>query len=402
MAVNAPPFEVPRRRLKTPFYDGLAAQDYLNRWHSWNGYTVPDALYDAELEYFAIRNSASVFDLSPMCKYRIRGADAVGFLDRLVTRDMTRVEPGQVAYVVWCDGAGQVLDDGTVFHLSPGDFRLCAQERQYDWLVDSAAGFDVRIENETDTVAALALQGPTSFSVLSSLGLEGIGELKPFRLAQFDFGGGNLVVSRTGFTGDLGYELWVDPALASRLWDALFDAGKIHGIRANGTDALSLARIEAGFLQAGIDFLPARDVVRTGRTRSPFELGLEWLVDMGKPNFNGREALARELRKGSRWRLVRLDIEGNKPAHNAYIYARKRGNRREIGFITSAAWSPICKKNIALGTVDARFGRPGDTLWVEVYYQREMHWSRMMARADVVDGPFWSPARRRATPPAPA
>ncbi len=393
--------EVPQGRLRTPFYERMAAVDTLNTWHEWKGYTTPDALFDAEIEYFAIRNAAAVFDLTPMTKYRITGPDALPFIDRVVTRDMHKVGVGRVAYAVWCNDQGQVLDDGTVFHLGDNDYRLCSQERHLDWLVDSAIGLDVNVRDETADVAALALQGPTSFSVLSAVGLKGIGDLKPFQLMQVELDGQALMVSRTGFTGDLGYELWMDPADALDWWDRLFAAGAPFGIRAIGGDALQLARIEAGFLQAEADFLPAKCTVRTGRTRSPFELDMGWLVDFSKPNFNGRRALAEEMRSGSRWRLVRLDIEGNKPAHNAYIYARRRGNRKEIGFTTSAAWSPICKQNVALGTVDARYGAPGDRLWVEVYYQREMHWSRVMAEAQVVEGPFWSPARRRATPPAP-
>lgn len=392
--------EVPQGRLASPFRDRQVALDTLNRWHEWKGYTVPDALYDAEIEYFAIRNSAAVFDLTPMTKYRITGPDSLAYIDRLVTRDMSKVAAGRVAYAVWCNDQGQVLDDGTVFHLRDGEYRLCSQERHLDWLVDSAIGFDVDIVDETADVAALALQGPTSYSVLSALGIDGIGELKPFQLMHVEVDGQPLTVSRTGFTGDLGYELWMRPDDATDWWDRLFAAGAPFGIRAIGGDALQLARIEAGFIQAEADFLPAKCTVRTGRTRSPFELDLGWLVHFTKPNFNGRRALADEMRTGSRWRLVRLDIDGNKPAHNAYIYARHRGNRREIGFTTSATWSPICKQNIALGTVDARYGAPGDTLWVEIYYQREMHWSRVMAEARVVEGPFWSPPRRRATPPS--
>ncbi len=393
--------EVTQGRLCTPFYDRMVAVDTLNKWHEWKGYTTPDALFDAEIEYFAIRNAAAVFDLTPMTKYRITGPDALPFIDRVVTRDMQKVGLGRVAYAVWCNDQGQVLDDGTVFHLGENDYRLCSQERHLDWLVDSAIGLDVHVREETAEVAALALQGPTSFSVLAAAGLESIASLKPFQLTHLELDGQSIMVSRTGFTGDLGYELWMDPAHAVDWWDRLFAAGAPFGIRAIGGDALQLARIEAGFLQAEADFLPAKCTVRTGRTRSPFELDMGWLVHFTKPNFNGRKALAEEMRSGSRWRLVRLDIDGNKPAHNAYIYAKRRGNRQEIGFTTSAAWSPICKQNVALGTVDARYGAPGNRLWVEIYYQREMHWSRVMAEARVVEGPFWSPARRRATPPAP-
>ena len=387
-------------RLQTPFYKKLAALDTVNRWHAWKGYTVPDELFCEDMEYFAIRNATGVFDLTPMTKYRIRGNDALAYVDRLVTRDMRKVSPGRVAYAVWCNDQGQVIDDGTLFHLKEGEYRLCSQERHFEWLLDAAAGFDVTITEETADVAALAVQGPTSYSILSRAGLDLAG-LKPFGLTHLDFDGSELMVSRTGFTGDLGYELWVSPDKAELLWDTIFDAGSLTGIRAIGTNALNLARIEAGFIQAYDDFLPADETVRAGRSRSPFELGLDWLVDFKKPVFNGRRALAAEKRNGSRWRFVRLNIEGNKPAHHAYIFAKQKRNKSAIGFVTSAAWSPVCKQNIALGTVQMPHGRVGDTLWVEIYYQREMHWSRVMAAAEVVDKPFWLPARRRATPPLP-
>lgn len=393
--------QVRQSRLRTPFYPRHAELDMLSAWHDWKGYAAADAFYSPDIEYFAIRNATGVFDLSPMTKYRIRGPEALAYLDRLVTRDMQKVAPGRVAYAVWCDDRGQVLDDGTIFRLGDSDYRLCCQERHFDWLKAAAIGFDVDIAEETAEIAALAVQGPTSFSVLAGLGIDGLRDLPPFGLLNADFRGAALTVSRTGFTGDLGYELWVAREAALELWDALFDAGRLYGIRAIGTDALDLARIEAGFLQAQAEFLPADQTVRSGRTRSPLELGLDWLVDFRKPNFNGRRALAEEKRRGSTWRFVRLDIEGNKPAHHAYVFPRRTRNRGSVGFITSAAWSPVCKKNIALGTVRTPHGRPGETLWVEIYYRREMHWARVMARATVVEGSFWSPERRRATPPEP-
>jgi len=393
--------QVHQGRLRSPFYARLAALDTLNSWHEWKGYSSADALYCDETEYFAIRNATAVFDLTPMTKYRISGPDALEYIDRLVTRDMHKIKPGRVAYAVWCDDRGQVIDDGTIFHLREGEYRLCSQERHFAWLQTAAIGFDVSIVLETDDVAALAVQGPTSFTVLKTMGLNGVEELKPFGLMHFDFDGANLMVSRTGFTGDLGYELWIEPGKAELLWDALFEAGKLHGIRAMGTHALELARIEAGYLAAYEDFLPADATVRNGRTRSPFELGLNWLVDFKKPNFNGRRALAEEKRRGSTWRLVKLDIEGNKAAHHSYIFAQEKGNKKEIGFVTSAAWSPVCKQNIALGTVRMPHGAVGSNVWVEIFYQREMHWSRAMAKATVVDKPFWFPPRRSVTPPGP-
>jgi aminomethyltransferase len=294
-----------------------------------------------------------------------------------------------------------VLDDGTIFHLREGEYRLCSQERHLDWLMASAIGFNVSIVEETAEVAGLAVQGPTSYSVLSGLGLPGLDELKVFGLMHCDFEGSELMVSRTGFTGDLGYELWIEPAKAEALWDALFEAGKLYGIRPIGVHALEMARVEAGYLAPFEDFLPAKGTVRTGRTRSPLELGMDWLVDFKKPNFNGRRALAEEKRNGSTWRLVKLDIEGNKIANASYIYEKAKGNKTNIGFVTSAVWSPVCKQNIALGTVRMPHGAPGSKVWVEIYYQREMHWNRAMAEASVVDKPFWFPPRRSATPPGP-
>lgn len=393
--------EVHQGRLESPFYPRLKALDRLDTWHTWKGYTSADALYDAELEYFAVRNSTGVFDLTPMTKYRITGKESLDYIDRLVTRDMRKIAVGRVAYAVWCNDQGQVIDDGTIFHLREGEYRLCSQERHLPWLMAAATGFDVTIREETADIAGLAVQGPTSFSIMKNLGLDGIETLKPFGLMHFDFQGTELMVSRTGFTGDLGYELWLAPNKALALWDALFEAGRHYDIRAMGTHALEQARIEAGYLAAYQEFLPADETVRTGRSRSPFELGLDWLVDFKKANFNGRRALAAEKLNGSKWRLVKLDIEGNKPAHHSYIYAKPRKNKKEIGFITSASWSPVCKQNIAIGSVRMPHGATGDTVFVEVYYQREMHWSRVMAKAMVVDKPFWFPARRSATPPAP-
>ncbi len=392
--------EVEQGRLRSPFYPRQADLDRLNQWHDWKGYASADGFYDTTLEYFSIRNSTGVFDLTPMTKYRITGPDALDYLNRLVTRDMAKIKPGRVAYAVWCDDEGQVIDDGTIFHLKQGEYRLCSQERHMAWLQAAAIGMDVSIVDETEEICGLAVQGPTSFSVLQAMGLDGIENLRPFGLDTYDFQGTELMVSRTGFTGDLGYELWTTPDNALNLWDALFAAGELYGIRAIGTDALEHSRIEAGFIAAYIDFLPAHVTVRSGRSRSPLELGLDWLVDFKKPNFNGRRALAEEKRKGSNWRLVKLDIEGNKEAHNSYIYPKKGGGK-EIGFITSAMWSPVCKQNIAIGTVRAPHGKVGDKLYVEVYYQREMHWSRVMAEATVVDKPFWDPPRKRATPPGP-
>lgn len=382
---------------QTPFHPRTSQLNTLNEWHRWKDYTTADAYFDAALEYSAIRNACAVFDLTPMTKHRITGPDALPFLNRLITRDVAKIKPGKVGYCVWCDDNGQVIDDGTVFHMREGDYRLCSQERQLEWLERSAFGFDVSIVEDTHDVAGLALQGPTSCAVLKAIGCQDVEKLPPFGIAFFPFAGGELMVSRTGYTGDLGYELWIDPSRALALWDALFERGEVHGIRPMGTHALEVARIEAGFIQAHVDFLPADQAIMLDRTRSPFELDLGRLVDFKKPNFNGRRALLEEQKRGSRYRLVKLDIEGNKPARSSYIYDRKHN---VVGTVTSAEWSPSAKSNIALASLEMPWGLPNDELWAEIYYQRELKWFRVMARCRVVEGSFFDPPRRRATPAA--
>lgn len=382
--------------LESPFHPRLAELNLANHWHSWKGFLSANHFDKIDFEYFAIRNACSVMDLTPMRKYRVRGPDALAFFDRMMTRDMSKIKPGRVGYSVWCNDQGKVIDDGTVFRFDDNDYRLCSYEFQMEWLTISSAGFDVEITDETEDVAALSFQGPTSFAVLSKMGLTGIETLKPFGIMHFPYHGSELMVSRTGFTGDLGYELWVDAPLALTLWDELFEAGKDHGIRAVGTDALDLVRIEAGFVQAGDDFTPALRTIRKDHDRSPFELGLDWLVHLDKPNFTGCKALIEEKKKGSKYRFVKLDIEGNKPAHASYIF---HGKKKKAGVVTSASWSPTCKQNIAFAQLEVSRDHPLDDLWAEVYYQRELAWSRVWLKCTVVDKPFWDPPRRRATPP---
>src|SRR5579863_9851751 len=306
-----------RPLLPTPFHERARELSQVDSYIPWSGYTTVDVFTTVEQEYFAIRNAASVYDLTPMVKYRIAGADALRFLNRLVTRDLRKLPPGRVAYALWCNDHGHLIDDGTVFCLAKGEYRLCTAERQLDWLLDSSLGFDVSIAEVTEEVAALALQGPTSCAVLKGLGLAGVERLKPFELGSFvaqQPGAPPLMVSRTGFTGDLGYELWMRPADAESVWDALMEAGRTRGIRPIGSRALNIARIEAGFLLPNLDFISAAHTLRIGTERSPLELGLGWLVDFGKGHFTGRRALLEEQRAGPKRQLVGLDIEGNKPA----------------------------------------------------------------------------------------
>ena len=395
---QTPPPHYLKPLLETPFHRRARALSQVDSFITWSGYSTVDVFTTMEQEYFAIRNAATLYDLTPMVKYRIIGADALPYLNRLVTRDIAKLRPNRVAYAVWCNDAGHVLDDGTVFRLDEDEYRLCTAERQIDWLLDSAVGFDVEVSEITEEIAALSLQGPTSHAVLRTAGLAGVERLKPFDVGHFALGSHTLLVSRTGFTGDLGYELWMEPAAAEEVWDALVVAGRTRGIRAIGSQALNIARLEAGFLSPHVDFVSAEQTIRTGRDRSPIELGLAWLLDFDKGHFNGRRALLAERARGPRRQMVALDVAGNKPAHNALLYTEAHG-KREIGSVTSAAWSPTCKRNIALAMVDAPYFKIGTALWAEIYLNRELVWERRMSRAAVVERPFFAPERRRATPP---
>ncbi|MCU9849147.1 aminomethyltransferase family protein [Defluviimonas sp. WL0024] len=388
-------YEAPLRT--TPFHDRIAAANVLNQWGPWAGYTTALVLEDAEMEYSAIRNTASLYDLCPMIKYRIAGRDAVDYLNRLTLRDVARVAVGAVQYTAWCDDRGKLLDDGTLFRLGEAEFLLCCQERHLPWLLDSAIGFEVSVHDVTAEIAALSLQGPCTASVLDAAGFD-VSALKPYRFASFPFDGGDLIISRTGFTGDLGYELWIEPALALPLWDRLMAAGAYCGIRPVGSHALDIARIEAGFLAAHADFVPADQALREDRVRSPYELALDWMIDFGKGHFNGRRALLAE-RDGqtSEWAFVALDIEGNVAADHAILYD---GRNREVGQITSAAWSPSAKRSIALAQVRRphHAGAKGG-LRAEIYALRELHYVKLMMTARMTERPFFAPPRRRTTPP---
>ncbi len=391
---------------QTPFHPRTSAANRMNDWGAWAGYTTAMTFGDDAMEYTAIRNAASLFDLCPMVKYRVSGPDAAAYLNHLTVRNAEKLSVGGVHYTIWCDDAGKIVDDGTLFRLGPQDYRICCQERHLPWLRDAAIGCDVTVDEETDSIAALALQGPCSASVLAAAGFE-VWNLKPFRMASFrfqtgqfqtgQFQTGQLMISRTGFTGDLGYELWTTPDLALPLWDHLFQAGAAYGLRPIGSNALNLARIEAGFIIANMDFIPATQALREDRVRSPLEMGLDWMIDWDKGHFNGRRALLAERDNGtSEWRLVGLDIAGNVSAEGALLYHNKQ---TEAGFITAAAWSPTTKRNLAIAHLARRFAQ-GDNLWVEIYARRELQYVKLMLPVSVVDRRFFNPPRKRATPPA--
>lgn len=387
-----------RRALaRTPFHDRLSALSANEEWMAWNGYKVARVVDKLATEYFAVRSGCAVMDLTPMEKYRIAGPDARRFLDRLVTRDISKLRPGRVSYVVWCNDEGKVIDDGTLFQLGESDYRLCSQQHQLDWLQISAAGFDVRIDLETHDVAALAVQGPTSFAVLEAAGIEGLGALEPFDVVELRLGALPVTVSRTGYTGDLGYELWMAPDHALEVWDAIFAIQGRYDIHAMGLSALEMVRIEAGFIMPGFDFPIAEATIRHGYDRSPYEVGLGWLVSLDKGHFTGRQALRAERARPPERRLTRLVVSGNKPVGEAFVYDRRNG--RQVGEVKCTTWSPILKSNLALADITLKNGKLPGELWARIDYQRELKWHSTWARCEATSKPFYVPEHRSATPP---
>lgn len=383
--------------LQSPFHSRTSQLNINQQWLEWNGYASAVYYHDAHIEYFATRNTCAVFDVSPMRKYRFRGPDTEAMLDRMVTRDVTAQGVNTVAYNVWCTDAGRVVDDGTLFRLADDEFMVCCADPCFDWFKLCAVGFDqVEIIDISDDVAALALQGPTSCALLKAMGFAGIEQCKPFEIVSFPYAGGQIMISRTGYTGDLGYEMWLAPEQAEQLWDDLFSKGRVYGIQPLGDESLDMARLEAGFIAPDVDFHGALHTVELHHDHSPFELGLGWIVNFKKTHFTGRAALLRQKEAGNYRRLLKLDIEGNKPAENSILYSNKKCSR-EIGYVTSARWSPVVKANIAYGLVEAKY-LDGE-IWAEIYHQKELRWYRKVSRCTRVTKPFWSPERAKQTPP---
>ena len=385
-------------RLKlSPFHDRQAALNLRDSWSVWNGYKFAEYYYDAEYEYFCIRNTCGTYDICPMQKYLIQGDNAEAMLNRMVTRDITKLKENRVTYVCWCTNEGRMIDDGTIFKLGPKKFMLTCGSPSLAWLKKASFGFDaVEIEDITDTLAALSFQGPTTFSVLKAMGLKGIEDLKPFQIGYFDFAESGLMISRTGFTGDLGYELWIQNKDALELWDKLYSIGEDYGIQPYGESATNMARLEAGFIMPYMEFNEALKTVHYQHDQTPFELNLGWLVDFNKPLFNGRKALLLDKKNGPKYTLTKLDIEGNKPAEGSYIYGDKKCSL-EIGYVTSAMWSPAVKANIAMAMIETEHLQ--GEIWAEIYYEKELRQYDKVARCSIKEKPFWAPSRARMTPP---
>lgn len=375
----------------------------------WAGYYAVSA-YEArhEHEYHAIRNAAALIDISPLFKYIVSGPDAARLIDRIITRDVSRMQVGQVIYTPWCDEHGWILDDGTVSRLDDQRFRWTAAEPNLRWITRNAARLDVTIDDVSERLAAVALQGPTSAHVLQRAADVDVGSLKYFRVTRGAIAGRRVEISRTGYTGDLGYEIWVDRREAGPVWDALMAAGRAFGIRPAGLLALDVARIEAGLLLIDVDFISVRKAMTEAQRYSPFEMGLGRLVDLSKDRFVGRAALAVEQRRGPRRQIVGLVVDwpevealytasGLPPlaepaASRVAVPVFQRGH--QIGRMTSSTWSPVLKQMIGLATVDAAEASPGVRIEVEHTVDAVRH----RVGAVVTPTPFFKPARKTQAP----
>ena len=387
-------------RLKeTHFHPRQSLLNFHEAWSSWNGYKFANYYYEEEYEYFCIRNTCGTYDICPMQKYLIEGADAETMLNRMVTRDIKKLHIDRVTYVCWCTDEGRMIDDGTIFKLADDRFMLTCGSPCLAWLRKSSFGFrDIELSDISEKMAALSFQGPMTCEVLKNMGLSRIETLRPFGIMHFSFGDSDqqLMVSRTGFTGDLGYELWINPEVALELWDALYAAGDDYGIQPYGEFATNMARLEAGFIMPAIEFNEALKTVHYRYDQTPFELSLDWLVDFNKPHFNGRTALLEERKRGPAYKLVKLDIEGNKPADEAFLYSDRECSQ-EIGYVTSAMWSPVVKANIALAMVEPDY--LAGEIWAEINYQKELRYHTRVSKCTIKKSPFWAPERARITPP---
>jgi aminomethyltransferase len=395
----------------TPFHPRtLALCESLN-YRDWAGYYAPSA-YEVhhEHEYNAIRNATALIDISPLFKYIVSGPDATRLVDRVITRDATKVAVGQVIYTPWCDERGKVIDDGTVSRLEEQRWRWTAADPSLRWFRQNGAGLDVHVDDVSERVAALALQGPTSARVLRDFADADIDSLRYFRVAPGTIAGVPVDISRTGYTGDLGYEIWLPAERSLDVWDALVAAGRPHDLHAAGMLALDIARIEAGLLLIDVDFNGSRKCLIDEQRYTPYEMNLGRLVSDRKGPYVGRAALARERASGPVRQIVGLEIGWNEvealftriglppqvPSTASRVHVPVYRNGRQVGRATSTTWSPVLKRLIGLATLDAPHFAVGTDLEIEMTVEAV----RDRAPARVVATPFFNPTRKTAVPPA--
>jgi aminomethyltransferase len=393
--------------LETPFHPRTAELNQARRWRKWSGFFIADSYFPAhDLEYHAIRFSAALFDVTPMCKYRVSGPDAAKLVNRVITRRVDRIKPMRAIYTPWCDHDGRVLDDGTVALLADGSYFWTAAEPQHGWLEAAGEGLNVTIEDVTERLCALSLQGPCSRDVLSSAVGRDMSDLPFFGRADVTIGGVPVSISRTGYSGDLGYELWIPFEQALPVWDALIKAGENYTLRVAGMEALDVARLEAGLIMAGVDYHSGRTARHPSLAVSPYEIGMDRLVDLDKPAFIGKRALMDEVAAGGPAnRLVGLELDLN-VFEDAYLdlgYPIEHPLRawrhvtplmrkgETIGRATSGTFSPLLKRSIALGFLPTKHAEVGSTVSIEWQIEE----TRQQIPATVVPLPFLDLPRKR-------
>lgn len=377
-----------------------------NQWRRWSSHSVASAYeMTSDREYLAVRNACAIFDVSPLCKYHVQGPQAVDYLNRLVTRDVSKCNVGGLQYTPWCDSRGFVIDDGTIANLGNNLFRLTAAEPNYKWLIEQTRGFDVEVTDVSDDFGTLAVQGPRARDLLADVFGDEFRQLKFYRWGEYEFAGEKIVVSRTGYTGDLGYEIWVPAPLACQLWDAVVTAGRRHAAQPAGIWALDTARIEAGLIMLDVDYTPITKAVVEAQASSPFELGLGWAVNFNKGHFIGRRALVEEQQRGSKYHLVGLEIDHQAletcyeslglPLSVPFTPWREIvpifTPQKQVGYATCGGWSPTLKKYLALAQVEPLYAVNGHKLTIDLLVDRY----RKSFEAVVRPLPFFNPERKR-------
>ncbi len=391
----------------TAFHERTFALCESLSYREWSGYYAV-SVYEThhEHEYNAIRNSAALIDITPLFKYRVTGRDATKFVNRVIARDINKVAVGQVIYCCWCDPQGKVVDDGTITRLEENAYRWTAADPSLRWFRQNAAGLDVAIEDISEEVAALALQGPTSGRLLHKVAEAEIANLRYFRMTRGKIAGVPVDISRTGYTGDLGYEIWIPWKDAVKVWDELMTGGKAFDIQAAGMIALDIVRIEAGLLLIDVDYFSSKKALIESQKYSPYEIGLGRMVDLKKDHFVGRAALLEEQKKGVPRALVGLQLNWNEleehydaigmppqvPSIASRVAVPVYRDNKQVGKATSTTWSPTLKKMIALASVARECAAVGTKVQMELTVEAV----RRTVTATVVPLPFFNPPRKTA------
>ena len=394
--------------IKSPFFERTSELCVSMRWKEWAGYYAASSYETThDIEYIAFRHSAGLLDITPLYKYIISGKDSAAFLSRIMVRDISKLQTGRVTYCCWCTDNGKVIDDGTVMKREENLFFVTSADPNYSWFTRFSRGYDVKIKDVSNKVAGLAIQGPMSREILLHVCPSELNTLKFFSTIKTTIEKNEVFISRTGYTGDLGYEIWMENKNALAIWDSIMNAGKNYNIRPAGLDALDMTRIEAGLILKDVDYYNALYTLIEGRMSSPYEITLGWTVNLNRQTFNGQQALMSEKMKGSNWVIVGLDIDWPELEEIYASYAlppeieshawrdsiplyTDKTKQIQIGYATSGTWSPVLKKNIALATIEKRYESIGSKIQIELTVEHIRH----TITATICNHQFYNPERK--------